>query len=306
MGAEQEHEYYDESSLSNVNPSTLEFEYWVSIHSTFRELYELGSHLRQSPTDSLAKAQTLSINCTKISLQVLANAYQAAFFNGTQDRTHASTIGRLTDSLFATQCEASRFPFDFARYKASVLEVATYLQFAFEHEEILQIAKEFSVQARRGEQIRLYECALGKVVIILCNTAQKNAVLPTEDIAMMMKAAAEAMIILDAIEPLGCLSGEGTKKLPTILALETIARYLENAALKDLARSLLKSVKTRCKASQDSPVERIFAKIAGAEAKDEKKTGEEKENRGKEEVPAGCEKGVQPATKSVEGLKVHN
>ena len=351
MGAiesDLEYQYYAEP-LSNINPSTIEFEYWVSIHNVFKEIYslpvlfqeispELASealtlsaekHLDSTQSEAwnklrnaariFAKAENYANNCSKFSLQVLNNAYQAAFFKETHEKATASAfakLGNYASELFTAKCEAEKFPFDFEKYKASILEVIRFFHFMYDFDEhimnepsYLLILESLSkiltfmssdkpasgpdsaidpaslsrsmtflkstapltqlfvklATSHGAQQLILYERAISRVVIISCMTLHKNLALDIEDTSMLLKAVTQSMILLEAIEPLGCFSGKVAQKVPSELSIQTLGIYAnqEASALQDLALRLLLALKTRCKLPKDAPmiVAAVFERI---------------------------------------------
>jgi len=189
MGAVEsdvENQYYEEHLL-NINPSTIEFEYWVSIHNIFAEIYTLPAIFQQISPDLASDALTIPIgksielsqceiilkldkaaqafiqaenfatNCSKFSLQIMNNAYQAAYFKQNHEKSHETAfmkIGNFATNLFmTTKYDIDKFPFDFEKYKASVLEVIRFLHFIYDFDEHIQNETSYLLILERFEKL---------------------------------------------------------------------------------------------------------------------------------------------------------
>ncbi len=353
MGAvesELENEYYEEG-LANVNPSTVEFEYWVSIHNVFKEVYEIPQLLQDLPkslasealelpvgrplefeqcqvlqrldlaVQTVVKAENFGVNCTKFSLQVLTNAHQAASFRISHEKSNASALkklGNYASGLLTSKCEAEEFPFEFMKYKACILEVVRYMHFMLDFDAYVQdetsyllmlqtfqklftkemaaslekhaiklatgpvelsravaflsgtapLAKQFFSQAgyNGAPQLATFARSLGRIVIACCMTLHKNLLLDVDDTTLLLKAVTEGIILLDHFEPLGCFSEKVVQKLPSLVAVQTVALFANsssNPEVQSISVALLCTMKTSCKMPKDThPVIRgLFERV---------------------------------------------
>jgi len=336
MGAVEsklEHKYYTDS-LSNINPSSYEFDYWIGAHKVFKSIYTVPSLFQGIDTKLASEALSIGTNvdssqfelvdkldqaaqiilkaknyandCSALALEILFKAHEVPDLEERKANSESSRLvklGNYAKGFFVNKCEPDAFAFEFDDFQACLLEVIRFFHFIYDFDEHIQeessyllilesLKKVIGLQnvelpkirttpeelnvlisflkslspmtrllirmiiSKEKDYIELSKKVIARVVIICSMSLHKNLNLIVEDITILLKAITEGMLILESIEPLGCLSIEVAKKIPSELAVQTLGLYANNMdeeELQSLALRLLLALKARCKAPKQVP-----------------------------------------------------
>ena len=155
-----ESEYFEES-LATMDPSQMEFDFWINLHQSLKnsenisscftnyqketeniKLLSSESYSNQNKMELIKRLDNTTLNLVKLlefcrlgiglSMEVFNKCFQEAYFDKLAEESSMSKISQLfksAEKIFTEKMEIEKFQFDFKNFKASLYEVLKYLVF---------------------------------------------------------------------------------------------------------------------------------------------------------------------------------